>query len=93
MIAAALGALVLTSIPMLILCLGDPKRRRTIGNQASGMPSRQRRLIAVVACIPGIICVILGDAAAFFVWLGGCGLIGWALAAWFASRRRPTVAQ
>lgn len=83
MFAAALGALALSAIPMLVLCLGDPKRRRTVGDKGSGMASSQRRLLAAAACAPGLICVILGNAAAFLMWLGGAALIGWAIAAFF----------
>lgn len=91
MFAAALSALALTSIQLLILCLGDPKRRRSSGNKGRITTANQRRSIAVAACIPGLICAVLGHAAVFLMWLGGSALFGWALAAWFARAPRPTI--
>jgi hypothetical protein len=89
MIYTALGALALSAIPILLLCMGDPKRRRTIGIKGDGMATRQRRLLAAAACIPGVACIWVGDAPAFLMWLGGCALLGWALAACFRGRGEP----
>lgn len=86
MFGLAITALALSAIPILILCIGDPKRRRTIGQKGGEMSSARRRAIAAIACIPGLACALLGDAAAFLMWLGGCALLGWALAAWFRGR-------
>jgi len=80
----ALAALVFSAIAIVVLCVGDPKRLRAVGGRDGGMASGQRRLLIAVACIPGFICVLLGDAAAFLIWLGGCALIGWALATYFS---------
>ena len=90
MVGVALLALALSALPILGLCIGDPKRRRTAGRQA-GMPSGQRRLLLLAACIPGIACLLMGDAAAFMLWLGGSALIGWILAACFPDQgaKRP----
>lgn len=86
----ALTALALSAIPILVLCIGDPKRRRAAGGGEGGMASGRRRMFAAAACIPGIACALLGDAAAFLMWLGGCALVGWALAACFrASAKAP----
>lgn len=79
-------ALALSAIPIVMLCVGDPKRRRAIGGKGGGMASPQRRLLVMIACIPGVICALLGDAAAFLMWLGGCALIGWALATYLPTR-------
>jgi len=79
-------ALALSTISILALCAGDPKRRRTAGGSVGGMTSGRRRLLAVAACIPGLVCAIFGDAAAFLMWLGGCALIGWGCAAFFRPR-------
>jgi len=86
MFSLALIALVLSAVPIVMLCMGDPKRRRAVGGKGSGMAPGQRRLLVVVACIPGAICAGLGDAAAFLMWLGGCALIGWILAAYLPAR-------
>ncbi|MFA7601644.1 MAG: hypothetical protein WCY29_01440 [Novosphingobium sp.] len=82
----ALIALVLSAISILALCAGDPKRRRTAGDMSGGMTPARRRSLAAVSCIPGLVCALLGDAAAFLMWLGGCALVGWACAAFFRPR-------
>lgn len=76
----ALGALVLAAIPVIFLCRGDPKRRRAAG-EPGGMPPGRRWLLVMAAIMPGLGCALLGDAAAFMLWLGGTALAGWALAA------------
>ena len=70
MFQLTLLALVLSAIAILALCSGDPKRRRTAGDGARGMATGQRRLLAVLACIPGLVCALLGEAAVFLMWLG-----------------------
>lgn len=72
---------------ILLLCIGDPKRRRARRIAGAGQGVMTRRLIAAAACLPGLACAIAGDAAAFLVWLGGSGAAGWLIALWFA--RRP----
>ncbi|MBY8825285.1 hypothetical protein K7G82_23480 [Sphingomonas colocasiae] len=89
MIALALAALVVSAIPILLLCIGDPKRRRTAGDKSGGMPMGKRRWLVAAACLPGFACAWLGDAPAFLMWLGGCALLGWALAACFGARGQP----
>lgn len=81
-------ALLASAIPLLALGAGDPKRRRTDGGNSGGMAPVQRRLLAAFACLPGLVCVLLRDAAAFLMWLGGCALVGWACAALFRPRAR-----
>lgn len=88
MLYLALGTIVLSTFAILALCLGDPKRRRASGSGQGSMAARQRWLLVAITCIPGLACAILGDAAAFLMWLGGCALIGWSLALIF----RPRVA-
>ena len=83
MLYFTLGALALSTLAIIALCLGDPKRRRAVGGKAAGMTSGQRRFLVAIACVPGLVCMILGDAAAFLMWLGGCALVGWTLAAGF----------
>jgi hypothetical protein len=76
-------AITLSAMPILALCLGDPKRRRALGHKSPGMAPGRRRLLAATACLPGLVCALLGDAAAFLMWLGGCALLGWGVAAYF----------
>ncbi|ATY32965.1 hypothetical protein [Sphingomonas psychrotolerans] len=81
----ALGALFLSAIPVILLCVGDPKRRRAAGERG-GAASRPRSMFVIMACIPGFACALLGDSAAFMLWLGGTALLGWAAAASFVAR-------
>lgn len=73
-----LVALALSAIPILLLCMGDPKRLRAANRKDGGMATSRRRILGSLACVPGIACMLSGDAAAFFMWLGGCAMIGWA---------------
>lgn len=79
--------LVATAISVLILlalCLSDPKRKRAAGMRETGQTGRLRQVLTAAACLPGLLCALIGDAAAFLIWLGGCGVIGWSLAIWFS---------
>lgn len=79
-ILATLAAVALSAIPILLLCFGDPKRRRSVEKKGNGMATRQRRILAALACVPGVVCALAGDSAAFLMWVGGCALVGWAAA-------------
>lgn len=83
MSVVALVAIALSAILIIILCVGDPKRRRAAGrtgrNAGPAQSPKLRRILAAAACLPGLYCALTGDAAAFLIWLGGCGVIGWLL--------------
>jgi hypothetical protein len=83
MLLISLVAILVSAIPMLMLCIGDPKRRRATGTTGAAMGSNMRRSLALAACLPGIACVSIGQVAAFVLWLGGCALFGWLLSALF----------
>lgn len=78
--AATLAALAISVGLIVILCLGDPKRRRAAGLPGARLSAGMRRGLAVAAVVPGLLCVFNGDAAAFLIWLGGCVLAGWGAA-------------
>src|SRR3546814_1930708 len=80
-----LTAIALSAVPILLLCIGDPKRRRSAEKNSNGMATSRRRILTVIACVPGIVCALTGDSAAFLMWLGGCALVGWAAAFCFLS--------
>ncbi|MEH3121684.1 MAG: hypothetical protein PGN16_06820 [Sphingomonas phyllosphaerae] len=85
MVALTVLALAFSGIAILGLCIGDPKRRRAAG-ATPGTLAGARTLLTVAACIPGVICLFLGEAAAFMLWFGGSALGGWSVASYFASR-------
>lgn len=76
----AIFATAVSAALILWLCLGDPKRRRALRLAGEGQGASTRRLIAAAACLPGLLCILLGDAAAFLIWLGGSGAAGWLIA-------------
>lgn len=84
----ALAAIAFSTALIILLCRGDPKRRRSAGLSGDGMSATTRRLIAAMACLPGAYCAALGDAAAFLIWLGGCAAGGWLIALLFARTAR-----
>ena len=83
MMIAPITAIAFSGVIILLLCLGDPKRRRTARLSGREMSVATRRMLAAAACLPGLVCALIGDAAAFMMWLGGCGVLGWFVALWF----------
>ena len=74
---AAIGA---SAILIVILCVSNPKRRRAAGTPEWRQTARTRRMLAAAAVLPGVLCILQGDAAAFLMWLGGSVLVGWGAA-------------
>lgn len=88
MMLVPIAAIAFSAILIILLCRGDPKRRRTAGLPGHEMRPSLRRLLAGLACLPGLLCAVLGDSAAFMIWLGGCGVIGWFVALSFGQTRQ-----
>ena len=63
-----------------LLRRGDPKRRRVAATPGLGHRPAKRRVLAVLAFLPGFVIAGTGDAPAFLVWLGCCALAGWLIA-------------
>ena len=78
----ALLALAISAMLIVVLCQGDPKRLRAAGQKGAAMLPRRRRVLAALACLPGLGCALSGNFAAFMLWLGGCALAGWISATW-----------
>ncbi|MBB5687678.1 hypothetical protein [Sphingobium boeckii] len=91
MMLTTLTALLLSAGPILFLCIGDPKRRRSMEKKSNGMAANKRRILVATACLPGLGCALVGDTAAFLMWLGGCALAGWAAAFCFRAVVRADV--
>jgi hypothetical protein len=74
-------AAISTSIALIVwLWHGDSKRRRVARLPAVGASANARRFMVIAALLPGIILAILGDIAAFLIWLGSCTIGGWLVA-------------
>lgn len=71
------AAIAVSTALILLLALGDPKRRRTAGTKDGAQGTTVRRLLAVASLLPGVACFANGDAAAFLIWFGGCAVAGW----------------
>lgn len=85
MTVVILAAIFVSGGLILMLGLGDPKRRRAARMQA-GHGVTSRRLITVAALLPGMAFLSHGDAAAFLLWLGGVAVAGWAITLLLAAR-------
>lgn len=89
MSAFAVIALALSAGCILIVALGDPKRRRAAQQSGDGHNPAQRRLLTICVLLPGLVCIVRGDPSAFLIWLGGCAVVGWLTAVAFS---RPVAA-
>ncbi|HEX7858236.1 MAG TPA: hypothetical protein VF503_31525 [Sphingobium sp.] len=81
-----IACIAFSGIVIAMLCRGDPKRRRSARAAGAGQAVTTRRLLAVTACLPGILLALMGDAAAFLIWMGGGGVLGWFTTLWFGRR-------
>jgi hypothetical protein len=86
MVFTVVFALLLSAMAIMALGLQDPKRLRTGNHPREMMAPHRRRTLAAIACVPGLGCLLLGNTAAFLMWLGGCALFGWAIAGYFSGR-------
>lgn len=77
MTALTLAAIAFSTIFIILLCSGDPKRRRSARLPGAGRGKTTRRLLVALLCLPGLAFVLIGDAAAFLTWLGACAVLGW----------------
>ncbi len=84
MMAFLLAALALSAAFLFFLCLGDPKRRRSIRLPGEAQGQGMRRLLAGASLLPGIACAWDGGAAAFLIWLGGYAVLGWFITLFFS---------
>lgn len=72
---------------LLVLALGDPKRRRAARRTAHPQPAfRFRRAWAGACAAPGLVLMLAGQWPALLVWLGTTAACGWTLAQVLAPR-------
>lgn len=86
MMAVLIAAIAVSAGLLALLCLRDPKRRRSIKLPGAVQGTTARRILAAASLLPGAVFVLMGDAAAFLLWLGGYAVVGWlvtlAFSAW-----------
>lgn len=79
MLPVLLAAMTFSSTCLALLCRGDPKRRRNARLASIGQGKMARPLLAMVMVVPGLYYALMGDGAAFLIWLGGCTILGWGI--------------
>ena len=84
----AVPALAMSTALIVLLCIGDPKRRRARRIKGGEQSSAKRWLLSVAICVPGLGLALIGDSAAFLIWLGGYCVAGWLVAVGFGAARR-----
>jgi hypothetical protein len=77
MMIQVLAAITFSTLLILALCLGDPKRRRTARRDDKAQSRTMRLLLVPTACLPILWFTASGDAAALLLWLGACTANGW----------------
>lgn len=80
MMLIATVATAISAAMLLLIGLGDPKRRRAAGRRGGEHGRGTRRALVAATLLPGLYCAAIGDSAAFLMWLGGCAVIGWLIA-------------
>lgn len=65
-------ALLVSGISLVVLGLFDPKRT------SSRKPLTAYRLMAMISLLlPGVVLLVYAKVAAFLIWIGGVGILGW----------------
>lgn len=77
MMLVLLASIALSTGLLLILCLGDPKRRRNLRMADGAQHPTMRRVLTAFSLLPGIPYLAAGNVAAFLLWLGGYAVAGW----------------
>ncbi|MCE7797125.1 hypothetical protein LWE61_11205 [Sphingobium sufflavum] len=72
-----LAAIAFSTALLVLLCRGDPKRRRTLRQSGKGHGPALRRLLVALSLLPGVGYAVAGDAAAVLIWFGGYAVVGW----------------
>lgn len=89
-----LSALALTLLGLGYLTAGDPKRRRSFK-----LRQVERRFLwpaRLLVFAPGLALLVLGQGAAFVMWMGAATIAGWLIAAKkpsSASKQRQSMSQ
>ena len=85
MMILLLACVIFSAAFLILLCLGDPKRRRSGRLRGTAQGTAVRRLLTVTSLLPGIFLALGGYAAAFLMWLGGYAVVGWLITLCFST--------
>lgn len=80
MTVTLLASGIVSAVLILLLCLHDPKRRRTLKLPGAVYGTATRRLLAAASFAPGGFYILTGNGAAFLIWLGAYAVVGWLVA-------------
>lgn len=83
--ALLLLACIASAAILVLLCMGDPKRRRSVRRAGAAQGTMARRLLTAASLLPGMCYIVTGDPAAFLIWLGGYAVAGWLVTLFFAA--------
>jgi len=86
-------AIAVSLLPVLTLALRDPKRLRSRRSAQRTAAASERRVLAVLALVPGLVLATLGQWPAFLIWLGSVSAAGWLLVLWLSRESGRVVAE
>lgn len=84
MMILVLVSVIFSTALLALLCLGDPKRRRSGGLPGTAQGTAVRRLLVAASLLPGMLLALSGHPAAFLMWLGGYVVAGWLITLCFS---------
>lgn len=87
MMGMLLVASLFSAALLVLLCIGDPKRRRSARMPGKAHGTTARRLLVIASLLPGTGYALGGDAANFLLWLGAYAVVGWLVALSFSALR------
>jgi len=82
-----LAAIAVSATFLILLCRGDPKRRRSARLPGTPQRTTARRWFTAASLLPGLAYALGGDGAAFLIWLGGYAVVGWLITLAFSARQ------
>lgn len=85
MMTLSLIAVAVSSAILVLLCLRDPKRMRSVRLKGAPQGTGTRRILTAASLLPGLALAVNGNAAAFLIWLGGYAVVGWLVTLSFSS--------
>lgn len=79
MLLVLFATVAFSSTCIALLCHSDPKRRRSARLAGIGHGKMTRLMLITAMVVPGLSYCVMGDGAAFLLWLGGCAILGWGI--------------
>jgi len=92
MSTVTLIAILFSAAILLLIGRRDPKRLRAAASSSALAPHTpaQRRTLAALALVPGVLLALAAQSAGFVIWLGAVVALGWLLTQALASGSRDS---